>query len=75
MNFGGTSYWPNRGGEKRYLWKSPKIEVKDSRESVGVFYATPFVGCAGGSYLEWLDFDFHKDDLSKIKQVRIQIAE
>ena len=75
MNFGSTGYRPFDGREKRYLWKSPKIEVKDSSEIVGVFYATPFVGCAGGSYLEWLDFDFHKDDLSKIKQVRIQIAE
>ena len=72
MNFGSGS----KGRlEKRHLWKSPKTTEVKGDEDVGVFYATPFVGCAGGSYLEWLDFDFHKDDLSKIKQVRIQIAE
>ena len=72
MNFGSGS---EGGLEKRHLWKSPKTTEVKGDEDVGVFYATPFVGCAGGSYLEWLDFDFHKDDLSKIKQVRIQIAE
>ena len=72
MNFGSGS---KDGLEKRHLWKSPKTTEVKGDEDVGVFYATPFVGCAGGSYLEWLDFDFHKDDLSKIKQVRIQIAE
>jgi hypothetical protein len=75
MNFGSTSYRPFDGREKRYLWKSPKIEVKDYRDEIGVFYATPFVGCVGESYLEWLDFEFYKDDLPKIKQVRIEIAE
>ena len=75
MNFGSTSYTPFGREEKRYLWKSPKIEVKDYRDKVGVFYATPFVGCVGESYLEWLDFEFYKDDLPKIKQVRIEIAE
>ena len=75
MNFGSTSYTPFGREEKRYLWKSPKIEVKDYRDKVGVFYATPFVRCVGESYLEWLDFEFYKDDLPKIKQVRIEIAE
>ena len=73
MNFGSTTYSPF--GRNEYLWKSPKIEVKDYRDKVGVFYATPFVGCVGESYLEWLDFEFYKDDLPKIKQVCIEIAE
>ena len=75
INFGSTSYRPIDRRKKRYLWKSPKIEVKDYRDKVGVFYATPFVGCVGESYLEWLDFKFYKDDLPKIKQVCIEIAE
>ena len=75
MNLGSGSYRPIDGRGKWYLWKSPKIEVKDYRDEVGVFYATPFVGCVGESYLEWLDFEFYKDDLPKIKQVRIEIAE
>jgi hypothetical protein len=41
----------------------------------GMFYVTPFVGCTGGSLMQWRDFVFHKDDLAKIKQVRIELAE
>jgi hypothetical protein len=41
----------------------------------GMFYVTPFVGCAGGSFMQWQDFIFQKDDLAKIKQVRIEPAD
>lgn len=54
--------------------RGQSFNVKNE-QVVGMFYTTPFIGCAGDGLMQWLDFKFHKDDLPKIKQVRIEIAE
>ncbi|MCQ2390405.1 MAG: hypothetical protein MJ240_03175 [Kiritimatiellae bacterium] len=39
------------------------------------FYVSPFVGCAGGSFVQWRDFILEKDDLAKIASVSIEPAD
>ena len=59
----------------RSLGYRQKSMIVQGAKVEGMFYVTPFVGCAGESFMQWQNFIFQKDDLAKIKQVRIEPAD
>jgi len=67
LQVGSGYFYPNR----RTRQIARRMNLADN-QPVGVFYSSPFVGCAGDAFIEWRDFVLPKDDLARIASVRIE---
>lgn len=65
MNIGGGYFYPRSDKLVK------RMNLADN-QPVGCFYSSPFVGCAGDTFIQWRDFVLSKDDLARIASVRIE---
>ncbi|MCR5413615.1 MAG: hypothetical protein K6F50_02660 [Kiritimatiellae bacterium] len=62
-----------------YPWEVPVnwlINLKVAEiPNAGMVYCTPLVGCLAESYIEWRSFVLEKDQLPKISEIKVELAE
>ena len=71
MNVGSTHFYPDDRSDSKYAALRRKWGLTDY-QPMGAFYSSPFIGCAGDTFIQWRDFVLSTDDLARIASVRIE---